>query len=74
MRRKVKTMAALERRRAKHVAKPGRKSRSAQGTQSADSASQKADIERKRNRLACKAHERFLRSGIEIQDVYGTLS
>jgi hypothetical protein len=27
-----------------------------------------------RNRLAIEAHERFLRSGIEIKDVYGALA
>lgn len=29
--------------------------------------------EHERNRLAMDANERFLRSGIEIRDVYGTL-
>ena len=30
--------------------------------------------EHKRNRLALEANDRFLQSGIQIQDVYGTLS
>ncbi|MGB7848695.1 MAG: hypothetical protein WBL63_23995 [Candidatus Acidiferrum sp.] len=29
--------------------------------------------EQERNRLAVEAHERFVTSGIEIKDVYGTL-
>jgi hypothetical protein len=29
--------------------------------------------EHERNRLAAEAHDRFLRSGIEIKDVYGVL-
>ena len=32
-----------------------------------------AIAEHKRNRLALEAHERFVKSGIEIKDVYGTL-
>jgi Arc/MetJ family transcription regulator len=32
-----------------------------------------AIAENRRNRLALKANERFLQSGIDIQDVYGTL-
>ena len=30
--------------------------------------------EHEKNRLVAKAHERFLRSGIKIQDVYGVLA
>ena len=30
-------------------------------------------VEHERNRLAAEANERFLRSGIEIRDVYGKL-
>ena len=33
-----------------------------------------SNIERKRNRLLCKANERFFKSGIEILDVYLTLT
>jgi hypothetical protein len=29
--------------------------------------------EHEKNRLAAEAHERFLRSGVEIRDVYGKL-
>lgn len=31
-------------------------------------------VEHKRNRLALEAHDRFLRSGVDVKDVYSKLS
>jgi hypothetical protein len=43
-------------------------------TEAIDRALDLAITEHERNRLARAANERFVRSGIEIKDVYGTLS
>jgi hypothetical protein len=42
-------------------------------TETIDRALELVISEYKRNRLAAEANERFLTSGIEIEDVYGTL-
>jgi len=47
--------------------------RAATETQTIELALDLAIAEHERNRLARAAHERFLKSGAEIDDVYGTL-
>jgi hypothetical protein len=42
-------------------------------TETVERALDLAIAEHKRNRLVLEANERFLKSGIEIEDVYGTL-
>ena len=42
-------------------------------TETIEKALEEAVSERKRNRSAWAAHERFIRSGIRIKDVYGVL-
>ena len=42
-------------------------------TETVERALDLAIAEHKRNRLVLEANERFLKSGIEVEDVYGTL-
>jgi hypothetical protein len=42
-------------------------------TETIERALEEVITERERNRAAWRAHERFLRSGIKIRDVYGVL-
>jgi hypothetical protein len=42
-------------------------------TETIERALEEVITERQRNRAAWQAHERFLRSGIQIRDVYGVL-
>lgn len=42
-------------------------------TETIERALEEVITERERNRAAWQAHERFLRSGIQIRDVYGVL-
>jgi hypothetical protein len=66
-------MPPIKKQKPKHVAhaKNSGETWQAKGAPAPPSAA--SDIERRRNRLARKANARFLRSGIEIQDVYGSL-
>ena len=43
-------------------------------TQTIDQALDQVIVEHERNRLTREANERFLKSGIEIRDVYGKLA
>jgi hypothetical protein len=43
-------------------------------TETVDRALDEVIAEHERNRLAREAHERFVKSGIEIKDVYGKLA
>jgi hypothetical protein len=64
----------------KHVQLDARKVKRAQKalkarteTEAIERALDLAIDEHEKNRLAIEAHERFIRSGIEIEDVYGNL-
>jgi hypothetical protein len=73
-------MAASRNRAHKHFQLDAAKIRRAQKvlkakteTEAIDRALDLAISEHERNRLAAEANERFLKSGVEIKDVYGTL-
>ena len=73
-------MATTRRRRHKHFQLDPLKIKRAQRalqakteTEAIERALDLAISEHEKNRLAYEAHERFLKSGIEIKDVYGTL-
>lgn len=74
-------MATVKTRAHKHFQLDARKIKRAQKvfkakteTEAIDRALDFAIDEHEKNRLVAEAHERFLRSGIEIKDVYGRLS
>ena len=69
-------MTSAKKQRPKGAARLKQKPRAGQAQTAVDAAkvaSKRAAIERKRNRLAWAANERFLKSGIQIEDVHGTL-